>query len=251
MVARGTLLTGRAALRLALFCLTAGLFAQTEEQARESQHAKELMAAGQYEQAIPIYQKLVQGLPGNTGLVLNLALAEHMAGRDRESIPHFEAVLKAQPNLVPALSALAQARLALNEPRAAVAPLEKVVALDPKNRDARGMLAGALLDSARFDQAAGHFRELTASSADDPRAWYGLGMSYQGLAGAAFDRLQKADPTSAYVSALVADTRVQRRQYRSAFFFYREALKQLPNLHGIHAALAEVYRKTGHADWAA
>ena len=44
---------------------------------------------------------------------------------------------------------------------------------------------------------------------------------------------------------------MQRRQYRSAFFFYHETLKQLPNLHGIHAALADVYRKTGHADWAA
>jgi len=44
---------------------------------------------------------------------------------------------------------------------------------------------------------------------------------------------------------------VQRRQYRSAFLFYSEALKELPELHGIHAALADVYRKTGHADWAA
>ena len=41
-------------------------------------------AAGKYEQAIPIYQKLVQALPGNTGLVFNLALAERMAGRGRE-----------------------------------------------------------------------------------------------------------------------------------------------------------------------
>jgi tetratricopeptide (TPR) repeat protein len=44
---------------------------------------------------------------------------------------------------------------------------------------------------------------------------------------------------------------VQKRQYPSAFFFYNEALKQLSNLHGIHAALADVYRKTGHPDWAA
>jgi predicted Zn-dependent protease len=88
-------------------------------------------------------------------------------------------------------------------------------------------------------------------SPDDPHAWYGLGMSYQGLAEAAFERLQKAGPASPYVSALVADTRVKRRQFRSAFLFYNEALKQLPNLHGIHAALAEVYRKTGHPEWAA
>jgi tetratricopeptide (TPR) repeat protein len=175
------------------------------------------MAAGKYEQAIPIYRKLVKALPGNTGLIFNLALAERMTGRDRESIPHFEAALKAQP----------------------------------KNQEIRGMLADALMTSGRFEQAAAQFRELSNAAPDNPRFWYGLGSSYQGLAAEVFDRLQKANTTSPYVAALVADTRVQRRQYRSAFFFYHEALKQLPNLHGIHAALAEVYRKAGHPDWAA
>jgi predicted Zn-dependent protease len=208
---------GRAALRLALFCCAAGLWAQSEEQAKESQHAKELMAAGKYEQAIPVYQKLVQALPGNAGLVFNLAVAERMAGRDRDAIPHFETVLKAQP----------------------------------KNREAREMLAAALMDVGRFEQAATQLRELTSVSPDDPHVWYGLGMSYQGLAEAVFDRLQKAGPASPYVTALVADTRVKRRQFRSAFLFYNETLKQLPNLHGIHSALAEVYRKTGHPEWAA
>ena len=217
MVGRTTLGIGRAALRLALFCSLGALWAQSEEQANESRHARELMAGGKYEEAIPIYRKLVQALPGNTGLVLNLALAERMAGRDREAIPHFELVLKAQP----------------------------------KNREAREMLAAAFMDVRRFEQAAAQLRELTAMSPDDPHAWYGLGMSYQGLADAAFERLQKVGSASPYVADLVADTRVKRMQYRSAFFFYSEALKALPNLHGIHTALAEVYRKTGHAEWAA
>ncbi|MDR3698854.1 MAG: tetratricopeptide repeat protein, partial [Candidatus Sulfopaludibacter sp.] len=204
-------------MRLALFYFASGLWGQTEDQAKTAQHAKELMAAGKYEEAIPIYRSLVTALPGNAGLVQNLAIAEHMAGHELEAIPHFEAVLKTQPN----------------------------------NILMRNMLAGALLEAARFEQASAQLRELTALSPDDPHAWYGLGMSYQGLAEAAFDRLQKANATSPYVAALVADTRVKRRQYRSAFFFYSETLKQLPALHGIHAALAEVYRKTGHPDWAA
>jgi tetratricopeptide (TPR) repeat protein len=218
MVTGATLRIGRAALRLALFCfLAAGVRAQSEEQANESRRANQLMAAGKYEQAIPIYQKLVQALPGNAGLIMNLALAERMAGRDREAIPHFEMVLKAQP----------------------------------KNRQAREMLAAAYMDVKRFEQAATQLRELTAMFPEDPHAWFGLGMSYQGVADAALERLQKADATSPYVAALVADTRVKRRQYRSAFFFYSEALKALPNLHGVHTARAEVYRKTGHPDWAA
>ncbi len=237
-------------MRLALFSFGACLWGQSEELVRDSQLGHELMAAGQYEQAIPIYQRLVKALPGNSGLLLNLGIAEHMAGRERDAVPHLEAVLKAQPGELPALITLAQARLALNEPRLAIAPLEKVVAADPRNHEARGMLAAALLDAGRFEEAASRYQEVADAAPNDARAWYGLGMSYQGLAGSVFDQLQKIDPTSPYVSALVADTRVQRRQYRSAYFFYNETLKKLPDLHGIHGALAGVYRKTGHLDWA-
>lgn len=244
---------GRAAWRLALFSFLGLSFAasQPEDPAAKSQRAKEMMAAGQFSQAIPIYEELLRAMPDNPGIRLDLALAQHMSGREREAIPNFEAVLKVQPNLMPAWLSLAAARLALNQPELAVAPLEKVLAAEPRNQDARGMLGSALLYLGRFEQSAQQFRELTSLSPRDPRAWYGLGKSYESMATAAFDRLQKVDPTSPYVSALVAGTRVQNRQYRSAFFFYREALKQLPGLHGIHAALAEVYRKTGHPDWAA
>jgi len=252
MVAGAGFSIGRAALRLALFSFGLSLCAsQSDDSARESHLAKELMAAGKYQQAIPIYRKLVQEAPGNTGLLLDLALAEHMAGNEREAIPHFEAVLKIQPNLLPALVSLGAARIAVNDPLGAIAPLQKAVAADPNNVDTRGLLAGALLAAGRADQAAEQYRRLSSQTPDDPRAWYGLGNAYQALSRSAFDRLQKLDPTSPYVAALVADTRVQRRQYRSAFFFYREALKQLPDLHGVHAAVAEVYRKTGHPDWAA
>src|SRR5690349_7556849 len=131
---------GRAALRLALFCCAAALRAQSPELAAEVDRANQFMQAGRFDQAIPIYERAVKEMPGNTGVRLNLALAEHMAGREREAIPHLEAVLKAKPSHVPALAALAQARLALNEPQLAIPPLEKVVAAEPKNREARGML---------------------------------------------------------------------------------------------------------------
>ena len=226
------------------------LAGQSDPLAEKSRVAKQLMSTGRFEQAIPIYQELVKAVPNDTGLLLNLALAQHMAGHEAESIPNFEAVLRAQPKSLPALLSLGAARLALNQPSQAIAPLRQAIEADPANRDARGMLAGACMDSGRYDEAAEQFRKLTALAVDEPRAWYGLGMAYQAIAGSAFDRLQRAGPQSPYLAALIAGARVQRRQYRSAFFFYREALKKLPDLHGVHQALADVYRKTGHPDWA-
>ncbi|HSU59256.1 MAG TPA: tetratricopeptide repeat protein [Bryobacteraceae bacterium] len=199
----------------ALFIYTAA--GQTGDLASESHQARELMGQGRFEEAIPIYEKLVQALPGNLGLVLNLGLAEEMAGHPAKAVPHFETVLKKQPENLPALTSLAAARLQLHQP----------------------------------SLAAVQYRKLTELDASDPQSWYGLGKAYEALATRDFDQLSKAAPESPYVAALIAESRVQRRQYRSAFFFYRQAESKLPDLPGLHAGLARVYQKTGHADWAA
>jgi len=218
--------------------------------AKESRQAKELMAERKFAEAIPIYEHLVKAVPGNPGLLLNLALAEEMAGRPVRAIPHFEAVLKMQPNSVPALLSLSMARLQLGQTKEAIGPLRRLIALQPDNLNALGMLAGAELNENRFANAAEHYRQITAKEEGDPRAWYGLGKAYERLASGAFEKLNKSAPQSAYVAVLLADTRLQRRQFRSAFFFYKEAQKTMPEMRGLHAGLAMVYRQTEHADWA-
>ena len=243
----------RLALRAAFFFALAATAAlsQDNDLAAESHRARELMAASRFAEAIPIYESLVKALPGNTGLLLNLALAEEMAGRPARAIPHFEAVLKVQPDSLPALLSISMARLQLNQSREAIAPLRKVIKLDPTNLNALGMLAEAELDQKIFEEAATHYRELTERNAANPRAWYGLGKAYESLSTSTFDRLNRNAPESPYVAILLADTRLQRHQYRSAFFFYRQAQRKSSDLPGIHAGLAQIYRNTDHPDWAA
>lgn len=241
---RTWLLTGVA------FLLAAVSSAQTEDLAGQSEHAKELMAQGRFAEAIPIYQRLVDAVPGNPGLVLNLGLAEEMAGEPQKAIPHFQTVLAAEPDSIPALTSLAMAELQTNRPGAAVPPLEKLVRLQPDNPNARGMLAGAYMGLNRPRDAAKQYRALTGIDASDAKAWYGLGKAYEALAGECFGRLSKKAPQSPYAAVLLADSRLQRGQYRSAFFFYRQAQKELPDLPGLHTGLAKIYEKSGHPDWA-
>lgn len=233
------------------FLCVAAACAQTEDLAEQSRHAKELMAEGRFAEAIPIYQKLVEAVPGNPGLVLNLGLAEEMAGQPQKAIPQFEIVLKTEPENVPALTSLAMAQLQMNRPNAAVPPLETLVHLQPGDPNPRGMLAGAYMSLDRPLQAAEQYRTLTGVDPSDPKGWYGLGKAYEALATQTFSRLSKNAPQSPYMAVLLADSRLQRQQYRSAFFFYRQAQKQLPDLPAIHAGLARVYESTGHPDWAA
>ncbi|BDC50353.1 hypothetical protein F183_A26690 [Bryobacterales bacterium F-183] len=242
---------GRPSKGVALLLLSAGLlccFGQTEQQSRQAMQAKQWMSEGRFEDAAKAYKALSDAMPANTGLRLNTGLALHMAGRAAESVPYFEAVLKADPAALPALLSLGMARLQLNQPAAAVAPLSKAVTMVPNQVDARGMLANALLSLDRPDEAAPHFRKLTTLTPQDVRAWSGLGKCYESLAAKSFEQIPRG---SAEWLALIADTRFVQRQFRAAFYFYKQALEKDPKMRGVHAAVARVYEQTGNAEWAA
>ena len=232
--------------------LSAGrVCAQSSDLAIKSNRGKELVAAGKFEEAIPIYRELVRTLPDNPGPVMNLGLALHMTGHDQEAATQFQTVLKLQPNHLPAHLFLGAAYLGLKEPAKAIEPLKTFVRAQPNDHEARLLLGEALLSLDRFEEAAKQFERLSVLDPENPKAWNGLGLSYEGLANRDFQELGKVAPGSAYWLVLVAEARAKADQYPRAFYFYREALKQMPALRGVHAAVAEIYRKTGHPDWAA
>jgi tetratricopeptide (TPR) repeat protein len=227
------------------------MYGQTADQVAKAQQGKELMAAGRFAEAAAVYSELVRAIPGNPGLLLNLGMAHHMAGQNEQAIAPLEAALKIDPGILPANLFLGLSYLSVGKPAQAVPPLEKTLELAPDHAEARKILAGTLLEMGRPARAAGHYRALIERDRNNPGAWYGLGRAYEALAQSAFSELEKAAPESGHWFALVAGTRMVQRQYSSAFFFYRKALEKAPGLRGAHQAIAEIYRQTGHPDWAA
>jgi predicted Zn-dependent protease len=231
--------------------LTSSLFAQSPDLAEKSHHAKDLMAAQQFEQAVPIYRGLVRALPGNPGMLMNLGLALDYSGHKREALAEFEKVLKLEPSNELALLFLGTTYLDLGEAARALPPLEKLTKAEPENREAQEALAEARLALKRFGPAAQGLEELSRYDSANPKVWYGLGLAYDGLAQKSFDKLANLARGSAYWLDLVAESRLDTQQLFSAFYLYRQAQEKLPSLRGVHAAVAEIYRKTGHPDWAA
>ena len=250
----GTPSRSRAAWLLAA-CLLAGSSASasppTEDLAAKAQRGKEAMAAGRFDQAAAVYAEIVQLLPSEPGMLLNLGMALSMAGRPRDAIPHLQAALKLRPELIPASLFLGSAYAELGQASRAVEPLQKVVAAQPDNREARQMLADALLSLQRYEPATRHFRRLSELAPREPRAWYGLGRSYEGLAREAFEGLQRSAPDSPYLLLLVAEAMAAQGKGANAFRLYREALEKRPGLPEAHEAVARIYEQTGQPEWAA
>ena len=219
--------------------------------AAQSRRGKELMAAGRYAEAVPVYRELVRARPGNAGLLLNLGMALHLSGKDEEAVPLFQAVLRIQPDSLPAILLLGAANVGLERYQAAVAPLQRALRAQPDNVEARSLLAQALLGLRRPADAAPHLRRLTQLVPADPAAWFNLGQTYEELAAQLFAEILERDPESPFVLALVAEVRAKEDNREAAFHLYRQAAGRAPALRGAHAALARIYRATGHPDWAA
>jgi predicted Zn-dependent protease len=209
------------------------------------------MAAGRFDEAAALYAEITRALPNEPGMLLNLGMALSMAGRPREALPRLEAAVRLRPDLLPASLFLGATLLELGHPARAVEPLQKVVAAQPANQEARRRLADALWSLERFEPAVRQYRELSEQAPQDSSAWYGLGRSYEGVARVALERLQRSAPDSDYVLLLVAQVMVAEGKPANAFRLYREALEKRPGLAEAHEAVARIYEQKGHPDWAA
>ncbi len=123
----------------------AALCAQPADPAQQARKASELVVAGKADEAIPIYLELARAAPNDAGILVNLSIAEFKTKRFRDAAGHAEAALKLQPDSLAANLFLGASYTQLGEHARAVPLLEKVIAAQPNDRNARVMLAEALL----------------------------------------------------------------------------------------------------------
>jgi predicted Zn-dependent protease len=222
------------------------LLAQSAALVEKSERAKLWMAQGRFADAAGLYEELSRAAPGNPGLLLNLGMARHMAGNDAGAVAPLEAALRIQA-IPPALLFLGSAYMHLGQPAKAFAPLRRFVSLQPDHREARQMLIEAATATGNHLEAAAQLAKVAEEESGQPALLYSLGRSWQAVSAGEMSKLPE---DSGYWLALAADGRNKVRQSRAGFLLYRKAIEKLPRQRGLHAALAGIYRTTGHEDWA-
>jgi tetratricopeptide (TPR) repeat protein len=159
---------------------------------------------------------------------------------------------KLSPSLAPASLFLGAALLDVGRAAEAVPPLKRAVTALPDNADAREMLARAFMTQSKYAAAATHYRALTGLTPERPQAWYALARSYQAIAEEALASLQASAPESPLLELIVADVAVTQDKFAAALAIYRRVMAHVPPpVGGLHEAVAELYERAGHADWAA
>lgn len=242
---------GSARAFLWLLCIPALAMGQAGEPGRQQDRARELVTSGKPLEAIPIYEELLRASPGNATLRINLAVAHFKAGQYDATIEACREALKASPQPPAAWLFIGASYLQLQRFADAVEPLERAIAALPGERNGRLMLGEALLASGRPGDAVEHLGAASRLLPDNPRAWYGLERGYSALSAKADAEMDLRGRDSAYWYGLAGDAAMRRQRHGLALSHYREALRLMPGLAGVHASIAALYRAVGKSEWSA
>lgn len=221
----------------------------TEETARQAmQRGADAMTAGNFSQAVTEYSTVTRLLPGSVEGHFNLGLAEQQAGQLDKARAALEEALRLKPGLrganlflgiiayrqnrfkdadtallretridpqsAKAFMWLGITRLALDDPQAAIAPLDKAYALNPSDAD----------------------------------ILYHRGRAYFRVANDSYAAMFKLDHDSTRVHQVLGEAYAQAYRTQEAISEFELAVKMAPQQPGLHEELGDQYWVAGQLD---
>jgi protein O-GlcNAc transferase len=209
---------------------------------------KALAASGRDEQAIPVFQHVLELEPQSAAASYQLALALQRSNDVQQAIVLLKKVVAAEPNNAEAMTnlgmALSQAQLA----KEAVPVLQRSIALAPESVTAHQDLAAAYVQLSQFEDAVRELRTALRLAPDLPQLHYNLGLALkmQDDAAGAIPELETAerlDPSAPEAPYLLGVLYMQTGRYDDAAREMNISLKLRPENGDGWATLGSVYDK--------
>jgi tetratricopeptide (TPR) repeat protein len=138
----------------------------------------QLFQQGKYEEAITLFQKVIEKDPDSVEAHYNLALSLLRSGKQEEAITLFEKVKEMKPDMMETYIALGECYFNKGENDKAVSHFEKALELEPNNAEVYYNLGIIHYKNDRTDDAVKNF--ITSKSLDPEFAptYYQLGLAY-------------------------------------------------------------------------
>jgi protein O-GlcNAc transferase len=209
---------------------------------------KALAVDGRDQQAIPVFQHVLEIEPQSVAASYQLALALQRSNKVPEAIILLKKVVAAEPNNAEAMTnlgmALSQAQLAKD----AIPVLQRSIALAPQSVTAHQDLAAAYVQLSQFGDAVDELRAALKLAPDLPQLHYNLGLAFKMQDDAAhaipeLETAEKLDPFAPEAPYLLGVLYMQTGRYEDAAREMNTSLKLRPENGDGWATLGSVYDK--------
>jgi len=197
------------------------------------QLARTLAWSQQYDASIALYQELLRGAPRDADFLEGLARVATWSGRMADALSAYQRLADTYPSEAVLLQ-IASLDFRLHYNRSARAAVERVLAEDPENRDARRLRAQIELRQGHTKEARQQFTAILKKAPHDPEAllgeaeaWYYLGRLDK--ASEAAGRLRQDQPQNADVLLLLARLDRARGDRKAAMAQVKESEQVSPS----------------------
>ena len=209
---------------------------------------KALVADGKDEQAIPVFEHVLQQEPESVQASYQLALALQRSNKVPEAIALLKKVVAAEPSNAEAMTNLGMALSQAQQAKDAVPVLQRAISIAPESVTAHQNLAAAYVQLSQFGDAVAELHQALRLAPDAPQLHYDLGLALKmqdDLAGAMpeLETAQRLDPSAAEAPYLLGVLYMQSGRYEDAAREMNISLKLRPENGDGWAALGSVYDK--------
>jgi predicted O-linked N-acetylglucosamine transferase (SPINDLY family) len=212
--------------------------------------------AGRLQQAVEIYQQVLQIQPGHADALHLLGVIAHQDGQHALALDLISRAIQVAPSIALYYSNVAPVLLALEQKNEALACYLKVVELQPGHVEALNNIGHLLQQLGRVDEAVSYYQRAITIKPDYAEAHYNLGIALrnqrrfaEAIASNREALRHKPDFADAYnnIGLLLAEA----GDVNGAILNYQQALNLQPNHAAAHNNLASALRDQGCLDEAA
>ncbi|MFQ5605153.1 MAG: tetratricopeptide repeat protein [bacterium] len=171
--------------------------------------------------------------------------------RRQEALPVYEKLVELEPDDIEALIVLANLYMFVGEEEASLTVQERALVLDPQNTKLLYSLGEAYYKRHEFEKAIAKFKQLLTITPEDILALEILGYAFQNAgdpknAIAAYEKVLSLKPDHKKVLCEMATSLKELKQYRAARSTVRKALKMDPHYGYANIVLGEIYESAAN-----
>ena len=199
-----------------------------------------------YPAAEQAYLKALRLVPNNPNLMMRLGLLFLREGKFQHSVETIQRVLSSHPDYPEGNFFLGFSYYGLNDFTHAIESYRRELKTSHPHPRCRYYLALAYASEGQTGEATAQLNKLVAGNPKDKDALYQLARLYMNSAFDTVRKLKTLDPDSFQMHALMAEIYSNEENYPWAIKEYKAALRKRPGATGLHYALGIAYWASRH-----